>query len=185
MSVFEDEFLFEIDPDDDDEQGFPNIPQEMIPLDEPEKPKTKPKNKRPVNISHETRRDPSPSMLSRQKLESLYRRVSPLMSQEQKKYTEKVIKGQISVDPHYEMELLVRQFSILLQEVFPVFIDEKRVSRDFAATTDSFRQALKDLNDFNRLKAEDEQKDSAADVINVSDQQKARDRMRAILGGDR
>ncbi len=177
MSIFEDEFFFDADLPDEEEEGTPsNVPEAIIPLEKPAKKKEK-----PLNISKQSSRDANPSLVSRQKLEQFYNRISPYISPEQRKYTKQVIRGEINVDTKYEMEILIRQFSLLISEVMPVFMEEKRVSRDLAATADSLRQMLKDLRDFEKDDAEAAKQETNIQSLEVADQQRRVQRLNQLL----
>lgn len=164
MSTFEDEFFFVEDPDEEDIPS--NVPREILPVD------SKNIRRKPKNLSDELSSGPMPSQISRQKLERLYNRISEHLSPEQRRYTKKVINGTIGVDTMYEMEILVRQLSLIFTAVSLKAFEEERVTRDFAAFTDSYRQAIKDLNEFVKDAREAENEDQNVSALSVADRQR-------------
>lgn len=174
MSRIEDDFFFELDPDE--EEDIPsNVPREILP--------SEPKSKRtpPENISDRLKKNPTGSEISRQKLEQLYNRVSEHLSPEQRRYTRKVINGTIGVDPMLEMEILVRQLSLIFINVSMKMFDEDRVTRDYASFTDSYRQSIKDLNDFIRQAKEDEGQEKNVNALTVAERQKEVSKLDKLL----
>lgn len=182
MAQVNDEFFFEIDPEDEEEDIPSNVPREIL----PSKPKRNGR-KKPENISDQLNSGPKPSQISRQKLEQLYSKVSEYLSPEQRRYTKKVINGTIGVDTMYEMEILVRQLSLLFTTVSLKMFEEERVTRDFAAFTDSYRQAIKDLNDFVKEAKEAENEDQNVSALSVADRKREvekLDRLLQVSGND-
>lgn len=174
MALFEDDFFF----DENEEEEIPsNVPREITPI-EPNNKRPKPKN---ISERLEHERVPVSSSITRQKLEKLYSRVSEHLSPEQRRYTKKVIEGKIGVDTMYEMEILVRQLSLIFSVVSMKAFEEERVTRDFAAFTDSFRQSIKDLNDFVREAKEEANQEQNVSALTIADHQRQVDKLDKLL----
>lgn len=174
MATFSDDFFLDIDPDDDEDIPS-NVPREIRPVE------SKNKRKRPDNLSERLERGDMDASISRQKLEHLYNRVAEHLSPEQRRYTKKVINGTAGVDPMLEMEILVRQLSLIFTTVSIKAFDEEKVTRDFAAFADSFRQAVKDLNDFVKEAKEEANQEQNVNALSVADRQREISKLDKLL----
>lgn len=85
------------------------------------------------------------SLLTLDKLRTLYTRVKPILAEDQRRYVEGVIDGSIDVDPMLEMRILVRQMSVIFSEAAMWHLAEGKVSRDFASFANNLRMAITDL----------------------------------------
>lgn len=129
-------------------------------------------------------RNKSKEMLTTQKqLETLYNRVKPYLTEEHQDYVKKVMKGSASVDVKLEMQLLVRQLSILFSEASIWYFEEKRISSDLAKFADTLRMAIKELNDIERQKGADEQRKSTEDdLVPITGRGAALERFENLFG---
>lgn len=118
-------------------------------------------------------------------LESLYNRVKPYLTDEQQLYVKKVMRGDIDVDVRYEMQLLVRQLSILFSEAAIWYWNEQRISGDLAKFADTLRMAIKELNDIERQRATDEQRKATDDdLVPITGRGAALERFESLFGKD-
>lgn len=129
-------------------------------------------------------RNKSKEMLTTQKqLESLYNRVKPYLTEEHQDYVKKIMKGSAKVDVRLEMQLLVRQLSILFSEASIWYFEEKRVSSDLAKFADTLRMAIKELNDIERQKsADDQRKNTEDDLVPITGRGAALERFESLFG---
>lgn len=127
---------------------------------------------------------PPETILTRDRLEKLYDKVNPYLTPEQKKYTREILDGKREVDVQYEMQLLVRQLSIIFSEAAIWFWNEKKVNRDLAMFADSLRQALKDLNEINRQVEDKQEKTKEDDLVRVTERGSTLERLKALPGFD-
>lgn len=125
------------------------------------------------------------SLTTAKQLETLYNRVKPYLTGEQQDYVKRVMKGEIDVDVRYEMQLLVRQLSILFSEAAIWYWNEKRVSGDLAKFADTLRMAIKELNDIERQKSADEQRKATDDdLVPITGRGAALERFESLFGQD-
>jgi hypothetical protein len=123
------------------------------------------------------------SLTTAKQLESLYNRVKPYLTGEQQEYVKKVMKGDIDVDVRYEMQLLVRQLSILFSEAAIWYWNEGRISADLAKFADTLRMSIKELNDIERQRANDEQRKSTDDdLVPITGRGAALERFESLFG---
>lgn len=108
---------------------------------------------------------PKESLLTTKQLEQLYNRVKPYLTDEQQDYVKRVMQGEVDVDPRYELQLLVRQLSILFSEAAIWYWNEKRVSGDLAKFADTLRMAIRELNEVERQRSLDTQKKATEDDL--------------------
>lgn len=128
---------------------------------EQEKPKPRPRRR----SGNRNRPKDNMSLLSKDKLEKLYNRVEPYLPLDYRKYIRGVVNGTQDVDPMREMELLVRQCSIIFSEASAYYWTEKKVTRDLAAFVDSLRGSIKDLHEMRRK--EEELRASEGDMVDL------------------
>ena len=121
-------------------------------------------------------------LLTKDKLEELYNRTYDFMSNEQRRYIKGVINGTKDVDPVREMELLLRQCSILFSEALIWHLDNKKVSRDLAQFADTIRAASKDLFDIRRKQRELDEAQGDDTTIRIQDRQRATKMLDELLG---
>jgi hypothetical protein len=124
----------------------------------------------------------SMSLLTTDKLEKLYNRVTPYLPLDERKYIRGVINGTQGVDPKREMELLVRQCSIIFSEASVYYWNEGKVSRDLAAFADTLRGAIKDLYDIQLKEQEINEKDDDIASIKAADRRKMEAQVNELLG---
>jgi hypothetical protein len=125
------------------------------------------------------------SLTTAKQLETLYNRVKPYLTGEQQEYVKKVMKGDIDVDVRYEMQLLVRQLSILFSEAAIWYWNEQRISGDLAKFADTLRMAIKELNDIERQRATDEQRKATDDdLVPITGRGAALERFESLFGED-
>lgn len=155
----------------------------MEPTDEYGLPEAQPE-KRKRGRPKGSRNKPPETILTRDRLESLYNKVNPYLTPEQKRYTREILDGKREVDVHYEMQLLIRQLSIIFSEACIYFWNEKKVNRDLAMFADSLRQALKDLNEMNRQAAKEAEQNKEDDLVRITERGSALERLKALPGFD-
>lgn len=123
------------------------------------------------------------SLLTAKQLEQLYNRVKPYLNEEQQHYVKKVMQGKTEVDPRYELQLLVRQLSILFSEASIWYWNEKRISGDLAKFADTLRMAIRELNDIERQQKTDaERKANADDLVPITGRGAALERFESLFG---
>lgn len=166
--------------DSDDGFYFDNADEPVFPT--PDEAKPKDKDKAPPTWRQKANRSADASLLSKQKLEKLYDRVQPYLSNEQRRYTKAVLNGTANVDTTKELELLVRQCSLLFSEASVVFMNEKRVSRDLASFADSYRMAVKDLAELRRIERADQEKTEEVGTMSAADRERQKAKVDALLG---
>lgn len=128
---------------------------------------------------------PKEALVTKDRLEALYNRVQPYLTREQRKYIEGVINGSKQVDPQYELQLLIRQMSIMFSEAAVAYWEEKRVDQNIAKFADSLRMAIKDLHDIDRIERERAQKQEAVDgLVPITERGSAMERIEALMGKD-
>jgi len=125
---------------------------------------------------------PRESLLTTEKLEALYNRVKPYLPDDQRKYVEGVISGDNRVDPLLEMELLVRQMSIIFSEAGVWHFDNKRVSQDFGQFANSLRMSIKDLFDMRRhIDSQTQEANDDNDMVPITKRGSTLERLDALL----
>ena len=128
---------------------------------------------------------PKEALVTKDRLEALYNRVQPYLTREQRKYIESVIDGSAQVDPQYEMQLLVRQMSIMFSEAAISYWEEKRVDQNIAKFSDSLRMAIKDLHDIERVEAERAKKQEEKDgLVPITERGSTLERLKALSSQD-
>lgn len=134
---------------------------------------------RPLGAKNKTKE----SLLTAKQLEQLYNRVKPYLTDEQRSYVKKVMLGQTDVDVRHEMQLLVRQLSILFSEASIVYFNEKRIDEKLAKFADTLRMAIKELNDLERQRSLDAQKKATEDdLVPVTGRGAALERFENLFG---
>lgn len=129
------------------------------------------------------RNRPKESLLTAKQLEHLYNRVKPYLTEDQRTYVKKVMNGTADVDPRHELQLLVRQLSILFSEAAIWYWNEKRISADLAKFADTLRMAIKELNDIERQRSADAQrKMTEDDLVPITGRGAALDRFEDLFG---
>lgn len=130
-----------------------------------------------------SRNKPPETLLTLEKLESLYNRVKPYLPDDQRRYIEGVLSGEQDVNPLAEMKLLVRQMSILFSEASVWHFDNKRVTKEFADFANTLRAAIKDLNDLliKDQEAQAKESDKTDDMVRVTERGAALERLEALL----
>lgn len=157
----------------------PNEEELLTPDEEPAPTRRRPgrpkgsRNKNPYERGH---------LLTKDKLEELYNRTYDFMSNEQRRYIKGVINGTKDVDPVREMELLLRQCSILFSEALIWHLDNKKVSRDLAQFADTIRAASKDLFDIRRKQKELDEAEGGASTVQLQDRERATALLDGLLG---
>lgn len=152
-------------------------------LDEDENPDEKLPKK--VGRPRGSKNRPKEALVTKDRLEALYNRVQPYLTKEQRKYIEGVIDGSTQVDPQYELQLLIRQMSIMFSEAATAYWAEKRVDQNIAKFADSLRMAIKDLHDIDRIERERAQKQEAKDgLVPIADGGSPLERLKTISGHD-
>ena len=125
---------------------------------------------------------PKDSIITLEKLESLYNRVSPYLTDDQKEYIKGILDGRQDVDTMYEMKLLVRQMSIIFSEGAIWYLTEKRVDEKLAKFADSLRAAIKDLHDMSLKDEERRAKTQETnDLVRITERRGAMERVEALL----
>lgn len=148
-------------------------------MDSQETKVTKRKRGRPPGARNKTQE----SLTTAKQLETLYNRVKPYLTGEQQDYVKKVMRGDIDVDVRYEMQLLVRQLSILFSEAAIFYWNEQRISGDLAKFADTLRMAIKELNDIERQRATDEQRKATDDdLVPITGRGAALERFETLFG---
>lgn len=123
------------------------------------------------------------SLLTAKQLEQLYNRVKPYLTEEQRTYVKKVMSGTADVDPQRELQLLVRQLSILFSEAAIWYWNEKRISADLAKFADTLRMAIKELNDIERQRSIDAQRKATEDdLVPITGRGAALERFEDLFG---
>lgn len=123
------------------------------------------------------------SLLTAKQLEQLYNRVKPYLTDDQRQYVKKVMQGTVDVDPRYELQLLVRQLSILFSEASIWYWNEKRISADLAKFADTLRMAIKELSEIERQRSLDaERKATADDLVPITGRGAALERFEDLFG---
>lgn len=123
------------------------------------------------------------SLLTSRQLEQLYNRVKPYLTDEQQSYVKKVMQGETDVDPRSELQLLVRQLSILFSEASIWYWNEKRISADLAKFADTLRMAIKELNDMERQRSADAQRKATEDdLVPITGRGAALERFEDLFG---
>lgn len=127
---------------------------------------------------------PRETVKTSEKLQELFNRFEPYLTTEQKKYVKGVIAGEQDLDCFYEMELLVRQMSLLFQESATWFFGQGKVSQDLAKFADGLRMAIKDLHDM-QTKREDAQAKKSSDdgLVLTTSERPEMARLTEILAG--
>lgn len=156
------------DPDLDEQQG-------SDPLASPKRRAGRPKG---------SRNRPKDSILTAERLKQLYDRFSPYLTDGQKGYIQGVIDGTVEVDCVREMELLVRQMSLLFQEAATFYFQQGRVSQDLGKFADSLRMAIKDLGDLREDADEKSARKQEEDgLVQFTERGSAMARIEALIGG--
>lgn len=128
---------------------------------------------------------PKDSILTSEKLQQLYNRFSPYLTDDQKDYIQGVIAGEQQVDTNYEMQLLVRQMSLLFQEAATWWFSQGKISQDLGKFADSLRMAIKDLHDMQAQAEARALKQQESDgLVQLTGERPAMARIEAILGSD-
>ena len=126
---------------------------------------------------------PKESLVTKDRLEALYNRVQPYLNPEQKKYVQGVLEGTSQVDPLYEMQLLVRQMSLMFGEAAIAYWEQKRVDQNIAKFADSLRMGIKDLHEIEKEASEAAKKQQDTDdMVRVTERGSALERIKAIMG---
>lgn len=132
-----------------------------------------------------SRNRPKDSILTSEKLQQLYNRFSPYLTDDQKDYIQGVIAGEQKVDTNYEMQLLVRQMSLLFQEAATWWFSQGKISQDLGKFADSLRMAIKDLHDMQVEADEKALKQQEHDgLVQLTGERPAMARIEALLGSD-
>lgn len=126
---------------------------------------------------------PKESLLTTKQLEQLYNRVKPYLTEEQQEYVKKVMQGEADVDPRYELQLLVRQLSILFSEASIWYWNEKRIDDKLAKFADTLRMAIRELNEVERQRSLDMQKKATEDdLVPITGRGAALERFENLFG---
>jgi len=149
---------------------------------EPVQPNNKPAKRGGRPAGSKNRDRASMSLLTTDKLEKLYNRVTPYLPLDERKYIRGVINGTQGVDPKRELELLIRQCSIIFSEASVYYWNEGKVSRDLAAFADSLRGAIKDLYDIQLKEKEINEKDDDIATIKAAERKKMEAQVNELLG---
>ncbi len=123
------------------------------------------------------------SLLTLDKLRTLYTRVKPILPEDERKYVEGVLDGSIEVDPVLEMRILVRQMSVVFSEATVYYLAKGGVGRDYAAFGNNLRMAITDLYSIDQ-KERDRAKEAEKfnDMVRLTEQGAALDKFQSILG---
>lgn len=149
-------------------------------LDDEQEDKPQPKRRgRPKGSKNR----PKEMVVTATKLQRLYDRFSPYMSDEQREYVQNVIDGKSPVDCLREMELIVRTMGLLFQEAATIEFMEGKVSMNLAKFADTLRASVKDLNDM-RLQVEEQaqKRDAADDLVRLAQSRSSMERLEALMG---
>lgn len=148
-------------------------------MDEEKSMETPRRPGRPPGAKNKTKE----SLLTAKQLEQLYNRVKPYLTEEQRSYVKKVMQGQTDVDVRHEMQLLVRQLSILFSEASIVYFNEKRIDEKLAKFADTLRMAIKELNDLERQRNADAiKKATEDDLVPITGRGAALERFEDLFG---
>jgi hypothetical protein len=103
------------------------------------------------------------------------------MDKDQRAYIKGVINGSVKVDPIRELELLVRQCSLMFSEAAAWHFENKRVNRDIASFADTTRAAIKDLFELRRKQAEVDASLAVEDQYSVTQRQRSVELVEQLL----
>lgn len=122
------------------------------------------------------------SILAKRQIAQLYHRFEPFLTENQKEYIQGIVDGKQEVDCLYELQLLVRQQSLLYQEASMYHFEKRTVTKELSDFGNSLRMSIKDLTDLQRYENEQKLKQQMKnDLVRVTDGGSALEGLEALI----
>lgn len=138
------------------------------------------KPRRPGRPRGSKNRSPE-SIVTEEKLQSMFKRMMPHLTPDQRSYLEGMLNGEIETDAEKAMDLAIKQMLFVFSEAADAHWQAGRVSKELADTFNAVRMALKDLEDIRKVRADKAEKAQAMDNVSLEDREKEKQRLEQML----